>query len=398
MNKLSSDKQTIPSKRKILFLLRDLERGGIPRVMLNLVSHIDPAKYSVDIFCGNPVGIFRDRIPANSRLLKTNFFLRAIMCNLAKEGLLFKTFAIFVKTMRKAGQRLFHYDILNCINESVIKSLKTRKYDVIWACSEGLPSIWSRAAEGHCRKVIWIHNDYSWDCACGDKVETTDFSIFDSIVCVSEFTRKNFCKVYPEYESKTKVLYNLLNEKEILKMAEEYKNIQWDPACFNILSIGRFSYQKNFEIIPQIAAELIAKGQKNFKWYIVGNGGIQETLLIQKSIKKHKVEEYVLLLGEQPNPYKFLKTASLFALTSRYESYPTVINEAKFLGCPVISTDFNGVEEILDRKYGSSLPIEQFPAMIKSLIEEKAENGREEWRQDTSAIIEEFYKIISEGA
>ena len=114
-------------KKSVLFLLRDFERGGIPRVMLNLVEHIDLSKYTIDIFCGNPVGIFRGCIPQNVRLLKTNLFLRAVMCNLAKESGIFLIFAMLIKTIRKMIQKIFHYDILNNINKNIICSLKKQR-------------------------------------------------------------------------------------------------------------------------------------------------------------------------------------------------------------------------------------------------------------------------------
>lgn len=384
-------------KKSVLFLLRDFERGGIPRVMLNLVEHIDLSKYTIDIFCGNPVGIFRGCIPQNVRLLKTNLFLRAVMCNLAKESGIFLIFAMLIKTIRKMIQKIFHYDILNNINKNIICSLKNREYDVIWACAEGLPSIWSRAAGGGCKKIIWIHNDYSWECARGDKVENTDFSIFDSIVCVSEATRKNFNSIYPEYERKTEVLYNLLNETEIIRMSEENTPELEEYDGFKIFSIGRFSFQKNFEAIPKIAAEIILAGQSNFRWYIIGNGGASETAAIKNAISEYHVGNNCVLLGEQANPYKYLKKADLFVLPSRYESYPTVINEAKLLGIPVVSSVFNGADEILDDKNGVILPVEKFSDAIANLINKPEQ--LQAWKMnkfhvDTDAIISKFYEII----
>ena len=66
---------------------------------------------------------------------------------------------------------------------------------------------------------------------------------------------------------------------------------------FTILSVGRFSYQKQFEAIPAIARKLLNQGC-SFRWYIIGNGGKTETKLITNAIKNKNVAGTVILLGD----------------------------------------------------------------------------------------------------
>ena len=51
--------------------------------------------------------------------------------------------------------------------------------------------------------------------------------------------------------------------------------------------------------------------------------------------------------GPRDNPYKYLAKASVFVLTSNYESYPTVINEVLILNVPVVSNDIPSAHEML---------------------------------------------------
>jgi len=61
-----------------------------------------------------------------------------------------------------------------------------------------------------------------------------------------------------------------------------------------------------------------------------------------------KVEEKVLFLGYQTNPFKFFKKADVYVLSSVFEGFPNALVEAMAVGLPVIATDCSsGPREIL---------------------------------------------------
>ena len=65
-------------------------------------------------------------------------------------------------------------------------------------------------------------------------------------------------------------------------------------------------------------------------------------------MQKLGIKEHVILPGYVKNPYKFLKYASLFVLSSLNEGLPNVLIEALYLGVPSISTKCkSGPAEIL---------------------------------------------------
>lgn len=190
---------------------------------------------------------------------------------------------------------------------------------------------------------MWVHNDYRYDAQAGGG---TDFSLFDRIVCVSECTRKSFVEVLPRFAEKTMTLHNVMNLEFIREQAREPIE---DGAFLTdkpvVLSIGRVCYQKNFVVIPKVASEL-AKVM-DFRWYILGSGPEAEVKLVRDEIEKWGVGDKVILLGPCNNPYKYLAKASVFVMTSNYESYPTVINEALILNVPVVSNDIPSAHEML---------------------------------------------------
>ena len=83
------------------------------------------------------------------------------------------------------------------------------------------------------------------------------------------------------------------------------------------------------------------------KWFIIGDGPEVERACVEQEIKKYGVEDTVILLGNKPNPFSYLSKADLFVLTSVYESYPTVINEAKVLNIPIMANDIPPAHEML---------------------------------------------------
>ena len=78
-----------------------------------------------------------------------------------------------------------------------------------------------------------------------------------------------------------------------------------------------------------------------FHWYLIGEG--PERVNIEKQKQMLGVEEEVILLGLQTNPYAYMAQADIYVQTSRFEGFGLTIGEAKILGKPVVSTNFDVV-------------------------------------------------------
>jgi len=74
-----------------------------------------------------------------------------------------------------------------------------------------------------------------------------------------------------------------------------------------------------------------------FKWHIVGDG--EERKEIEQRITVLNLNNNVVLEGETANPYRFVKNATFFFLPSYHEAAPMVIDEARSLGLPVLTTE-----------------------------------------------------------
>ena len=73
----------------------------------------------------------------------------------------------------------------------------------------------------------------------------------------------------------------------------------------------------------------------NAVFWIVGSGPDEKKY--KNIVKKEKLNN-VLFLGAKKNPYPYVKACDYLILTSRYEGFPVVYNEAIVLNKPIITT------------------------------------------------------------
>lgn len=334
--------------KKILIILRDFKQGGIPRCLESLLYCIDIPDISIEVCCLFQKGPYKDTLTNCTLLPQDKILLHLLTFSKGNKNL--KT--IFYKIIDKGLKQVSSKGLINKRLEKLAKKLNN-EYDAVIAYSEGIVAQLAEKIISP-KKYVWIHNDYSFDCARDDK--ETSLDSFNKIITVSNATQESFNKVYPRLKNKTLTIYNFINYELIKKSAEEFIPQELNINYFNIVSIGRICYQKNFVVIPQIISQLNSEEKSKIRWYIIGSGPSMEEKLLFESINKYNVEENIILLGAKNNPYPYLKYADLFVLTSNYESYPTVINEALVLGTPILASDIPPVHEMLkDLQYISKI-------------------------------------------
>lgn len=350
--------------KKILFIIRDFKQGGIPRCLQSLLPMFDNSKYEIDLFCCHHDGPYRGQIE-NCSVLPQNRILYHLLSFGVGVTPIKRPWTFVVKFADKIMNHLTRKSLLERTIALMGDEL-SNKYDVVIAYSEGIAA--QIASVVSCEKrFVYIHNDYSFDCARGDS--GTSFEIFNKIVCVSEATRKSFINVFPNLKDKTRTIYNIINDRLIKQLSNEAIPAEYDKNCINILSVGRVCYQKRFEVIPSIIKTLSKARDKEIRWYIVGDGPENEVEALRREIKRLDVTMNCIILGSRDNPYPYIRYADLFVLTSRYESYPTVINEALALGTTVISVDIPPAYEMLPKE--SILALDSLADGIAHFLREK---------------------------
>jgi len=104
---------------------------------------------------------------------------------------------------------------------------------------------------------------------------------------------------------------------------------------------------------------------------IVGQGEGEHRDLIENLKTELGLEGSVTLHGFDSNPYKYMRAADVFVMSSEWEGPGHVLIEAQALGTPVVSTDCPAGprDTLLDGQAGLLVPVGDPEAMATAIIE-----------------------------
>lgn len=180
----------------------------------------------------------------------------------------------------------------------------------------------------------------------------------DSIVTLTEEDKGYYLKNL-DVKCPIQCIYNPVIWKDT---AEEY-------GCESkiILSAGRLTYQKGFDILVDVA-ELFLKNYPDWKWLVLGEGEDRQ-ILEKKAIEKN-IEKQLLFPGEVDNIDDYYAKSAMFVMTSRFEGLPMTLLETKPFKLPIVSFDCKtGPKEVIqDGINGYLIPESDCPAMANAII------------------------------
>lgn len=376
-------------KKKILFVIPEYSHGGTNKSLENLLTFLDKNKYEISIYSMYEDGgdyykeIFKPYIIKKSRLyywLHDNVVTRKFM-------------GLFNKVTRRDNFSWLYRREANLIQNK-------HKYDTIVAYQEGPATQFVSYIKDKVYKVAWYHCPYVIFEDTLKKEALELYSSYDAIACVSHCFVDMFTKEFPILKDKVHCIYNTLNCDMISKMGNESINADlFNNDYFNIVSVGRFAKQKQFDKIPLIAKRIKEITKRPFKWYIIASGDAckSETVL---NIQKYNVEEDVILLGAKDNPYPYFKSADLYVCSSDSESFSYTIFESKILHTPVLSNNFPVAYEVLDNDCGWVCPMDEMPSLLSDIINDnggtysQVKKSIKNYNYDNYAIIKEIESII----
>lgn len=181
----------------------------------------------------------------------------------------------------------------------------------------------------------------------------------DAVIVNSKEFKKEMDK---KYNIRTHCILNPFDFSKIKKLSLKKCRKIYSKDCLKIISVGRLTNQKDFitlfksiQNVYKIKIELI----------VIGKGVDKEKL--KNYIKENSLQKKIKLIGYQANPFKFIRQADIFVLTSRFEGSPNVLIEAQYLKKYIISTNCpTGPREILNNgKYGSLVKLNDYKLISK---------------------------------
>ena len=356
--------------------------------LYSLLSVLDPNRIQVDIFSRVHSGPYYNRVP-NCTVLKENIWLSH---SIYERSFFAKVATTLLLVIRKVLEPL-GIDMYALYHRIGGKQIHSDEYDAVIGYDESMARLISYFPAK--KRINWIHCDYRRFAQGRD--ETKYYDRIDAVVCVSNFVRGVFSEVYLQYADKVCAIHNVINVEDIRKKAlEPIDDTRFTTDAYTIVSCGRLDPVKQFSLIPELVAQLKAKGAKPFKWYIIGGGNDAEQQAIEAEIAKYNVQDAVIIVGMKKNVYPYIAKSDLYVCTSSSESYPMVVNEAKALLIPVISNNFpSAAESIRNGVDGVICTLEDMPGCILTQMNTPLFINADDYNDETPHIIEQVEALFN---
>ncbi len=328
---------------RILFILQRAGIGGSITSLLNMLELLKQRGVSVDLFVMEHTGVFMDRFHKCANVLPEDKLLASTICEntrVKSYGFLYYIIRCLIYIINRISRkamllpRIFQYS-----------ANKLKRYDVVIAYQENFVTDFVQYIPAK-RRIAWVHTIFERYTAGRTHEELLKmYRRFSCIVCVADASLDAFKKGLPELKERVMMIPNPLNVNYIKEMADKTAAVTFNKSLFNIVSVGRLSPEKQYEYAIKAAHKLKKNGYA-FKWYIIGEGAERKKMEIL--ITKMSLEDDIILLGMQSNPYPLIASSDVLVITSLYEAQPMVANEALILDVPVITTNYPSAVALID--------------------------------------------------
>ncbi len=351
--------------KKILFVINTMGRAGAEISLLNLLRKLDGKGFDLSLYVLMGQGELIEEVPSHVRVLNTEFCRESVLSKSGRKGMVKTVLTAFLRNGRYIGK--LNYIVKNLwhmLRKGRIQIDKllwriiaegafemNERYDLAVAWLEGGSAYYVADRVRADKKAAFIHIDYE-KAGYTKEMDQDCWQMFDRIFAVSEDAKQKFLKGYPEYTDRMAVFHNIIDQEYIRSRAREAGGFSDDYDGIRILTVGRLTYQKAYDIAIEAMRILKDSGWK-VRWYVLGEG--DQRVSLEKKIEAWGLEDDFLLLGSVKNPYPYYVQSDLYVHAVRFEGQGIAVWEAQTLGCAVIVSDYCGSrDQIEDGKYGIS--------------------------------------------
>lgn len=353
-------------KKDLLFADKSMITGGIEKAQLNLLNNIDYKKYNVTVILEEKEGELLDKINNNVKVIElkvsdnNNVIIRKIINTYRK--LIFKIF------------NYHNYDFSCCYTTYSYSSNKIAKI----------------ASQNN---SFYVHSDYS-----NVYKDEKDFrNFFDSrkvdeyknIIFVSNESKESFIKYYPELEEKTLVLNNFIDIEEIKEKSKEKIEKSKNKKVLFVF-VGRLDdtskkLKRAIKLVEKLDIEL----------WIIGDG--PDRGRYEEYAKELKVSNKITFFGKKSNPYPYIKEADYIILTSDYEGFPVIYQEAMVLRKNIITTINTSDDQINMKEYAYIISKdEKMINEVKDIISKNNKTKEINFEEIQNKRRKQFEKLFNE--
>lgn len=333
--------RTVDQDRVALFL-PSLGYGGVERVMLHLAGGFSEMGFAIDVVAADASGEFRGKVPSAVRVVDLGATRVA------------SSLPALVRYLRATKPTVLIAAMTHCGAAALLaRSMAGTATRVIVTEHAPLANVIDASRRLRVHAMRWV---VRWL-----------YPRADAVVAVSRGVARDIEALMRCPAGTVHVIYNPVVTPELLERGRATVEEEWFRAGAPpvVLAVGRLEPEKDFETLLRAFAQL--RERRPARILILGEGSHRAAL--EQLARELGIQADVRLPGFCPNPYPYMRAASVLALSSRWEGLGIVLVEALALGTPVVSTDCpSGPREILrGGEYGALVPVGDSRAMAQAL-------------------------------
>lgn len=347
--------------KKVAFLLPDLECGGAQRVILNYARHVASEGINVELVVADARGPLYKFVAPSVKLVDLNIRLGRFGKLGFAISLLFKlrnylitqqptnliTTLTGTNIIGVFAKKIFKFQSIHLtVRIAIFNKNKTLQNRLIY-------------------RYVYSHADLVWS--------LTDTVSFEAR-SVGKIPTSKLVTIANPIDSS--FLSNL--GKISVDLPDSFLNV---PL---IISVGRLIPQKNLGLL--LNSFKLVLNNRQCRLLIVGDGTEREKL--EKLAIELGISEFTLFVGHQENPWKWMKSASVYVSSSLWEGLPNSLLEALELKVPTVVTRYDESVESLAKKYD----------FLTSSTNSHEELARQIMRQIDDPLIPNFTSNTYESA
>ena len=343
-------------RKRLLFVLLNLEAGGAERMALNFLQRLDRDKFAPYLALFEGRGVFLDAVPEDVpiyQLGKRNRF--SFIPLVLKLG-----FSTFRKVRPDVVLSFIEYTNFTVLLAREISFISPP----IVISERNQPSLYQ--ARQRLRRLR-------------RHVVAFTYRRADRIISISRGIMDDLRSSFGIPSSRIRVVHNSVDISAVQKLSREpVTEVDWFAGSTPVfINFSRLKPQKNYQLL--IRAFTRVRKEQSCRLLILGDG--EERSRLETLAEELGIVDDVAFLGYQENPFRFVARSHAFVLSSHHEGFGNVITEAMACGTPVISTRCpSGPDEIItDGESGLLVPVDDIEALaeaMKRILEDKDLHAR----------------------
>lgn len=314
-------------KKKIIFFSKNLNIGGMEKALVILLNSLNKEKYDITLVLEEKTGDLLQQLDSN----------------------------ITIKEYRLSNNK-------NILIRKIINFIKRLKWILenynryVFSCNYATYSIIGSklALKASKNNTLYVHNNYyrlfkSDVKKIKDFFKNIEFHKFRTRIFVSNEAMNEVLPIFDKLQKRSLVINNLIDYQQIEKLSEKKININYSKDKVVFTFVGRLE-EESKKVSRLIEALVLAlKHNPNIELWIIGDGKDKDLYI--NLMEKKGLDKNIKFFGNQINPYPYIKMSDYIILTSDYEGFPVIYNEALVLNKKIITTILTSDDEINIKDY-----------------------------------------------